>query len=1059
MYVHAPFFVSGLLLLSLPSAWAGDLLDPTFELDPRIQGRIDVMNPVPDGSIYLGGLFTNVFGPTNVMLLRLKPDGRLDETFQPWTPVEFSAQGVASIESVPDQGLWVTTFRTEIPFGESLEMTSTSFGDLYVIASDTSITSRRRSFEAYAQVTIQPGVQAFLWGSHAWVFSAGGFDRPFFERISLGLSDAHPFMFPEPPVAGFWTTPGGPNHVRTVSTTPNGDLLIFGPLSIPEQSLHGPTDFGRFTSTGWLLWSFSWSEGPVQPTYHVPELVTAAEVSSGAVLLAATDRRSWRPGKLARLGTNGMEDFGYVGPRELVGVSRVLIEPDGRLLLTGPFTNFLGLPRPGLAALLPDGSLDLGFAPAEGLPGNPTVLSLKRQEDGRILVLGDLASNPQVPERRLFRLEPPGAGGSTTQSNLFYLVVQHPPHECSGPGRVAVVRMGNLDKPARVRLRTVSQSAILGLDFVPLDLAIELAAQERFRAVALEALSDAESEYYETVGIELLVEPEEGFVLEPRVWSVPIVDQPCEVTLATNAVITSEANLGVQIRGQYPVHGDLSAYRFRLRTYDGSAVAGRDYSAVDWTGRWQEWPEIPIHDNSTYQGQRHFLVELSAVGGGFSVSEPSVTKVTITDNDSLAGPSRGIRGGVNELLGAPNGRWVVVGNFDSIDGTPRSGFAQILDDGRLDESFTMPPDLDGPIRTALVQSDGKIIVGGRFTRCWGMPAPGIARLLPNGALDPTPPIYPPPEAAKCSEFSINEIRLLSRQSDGSLWVSGSLPRFFNCTSGSQIAVFDADGTWSRGWNMVNDQEPATITATPMSSFIEPIIVTTGGFLRQIDGSRLRWPGSDHLGRFLPVAPLNYSSGGFIMPRYREISQIVRGNSTFEAWRTNQIDTPEGRWEIFQISAWHPLPNRGEVLMCVSGSSLDLPSRGGPMTGRFHSGRWSSLPTLPLSFGVLGAASDGRTAGVVYHDGADSSAIGHFVRFTPEMQVVSKLRLSPAVVDPDGATHLAWSGNLPLLSTLEVSSDLNGWNVLKTNTLPNSSDIYIDQPDATSASARYYRLRY
>lgn len=65
-------------------------------------------------------------------------------------------------------------------------------------------------------------------------------------------------------------------------------------------------------------------------------------------------------------------------------VSAIVVQPDGRILIGGFFTQVNGTDRPGFARLYPDGSLDTSFDPAEWPTGSPGSLAVR--PDGRIIV-------------------------------------------------------------------------------------------------------------------------------------------------------------------------------------------------------------------------------------------------------------------------------------------------------------------------------------------------------------------------------------------------------------------------------------------------------------------------------------------------------------------------------------------------------------------------------------------------------------------------------------------------------------------------------------------------
>ena len=56
-------------------------------------------------------------------------------------------------------------------------------------------------------------------------------------------------------------------------------------------------------------------------------------------------------------------------------------------------------------------------------------------------------------------------------------------------------------------------------------------------------------------------------------------------------------------------------------------------------------------------------------------------------------------------------------------------------DGSTDATFGLGAGLNGPVSSVVQQPDGKLLVGGSFTRLNNQPVPSVVRLLPTGALD------------------------------------------------------------------------------------------------------------------------------------------------------------------------------------------------------------------------------------------------------------------------------------------------------------------------------------
>jgi uncharacterized delta-60 repeat protein len=83
---------------------------------------------------------------------------------------------------------------------------------------------------------------------------------------------------------------------------------------------------------------------------------------------------------------------------------------------------------------------------------------------------------------------------------------------------------------------------------------------------------------------------------------------------------------------------------------------------------------------------------------------------------------------VNALALELDGKIVIGGAFASVDGTPRAGLARLNRDGNLDGTFDPGSGVNNAVKAMLVQSGGRVLIGGYFTTVDGSPLGGIARL-------------------------------------------------------------------------------------------------------------------------------------------------------------------------------------------------------------------------------------------------------------------------------------------------------------------------------------------
>lgn len=96
--------------------------------------------------------------------------------------------------------------------------------------------------------------------------------------------------------------------------------------------------------------------------------------------------------------------------------------------------------------------------------------------------------------------------------------------------------------------------------------------------------------------------------------------------------------------------------------------------------------------------------------------------------------------GVPYVLSAivqPDGKIVIGGAFSSVGGTARNNVARLNADGSVDTTFNPGTGVNGAVHCLAVQVDGKILIGGRFTSINGQARNNIARLNADGGVDAT----------------------------------------------------------------------------------------------------------------------------------------------------------------------------------------------------------------------------------------------------------------------------------------------------------------------------------
>ena len=130
---------------------------------------------------------------------------------------------------------------------------------------------------------------------------------------------------------------------------------------------------------------------------------------------------------------------------------------------------------------------------------------------------------------------------------------------------------------------------------------------------------------------------------------------------------------------------------------------------------------------------------------------------------------------IQTLAQQPDGNLLVGGSFTTFNGSSSaSRIARLLPNGALDPSFDTGTGPNNTVNSIAVQADGRILVGGSFTSFNGQPANRLVRLLPNGEVDPGF------TSSALGTLTSNEVYSLAFAHDGELLIGG----FFNLSTTS-----------------------------------------------------------------------------------------------------------------------------------------------------------------------------------------------------------------------------------------------------------------------------------
>lgn len=150
----------------------------------------------------------------------------------------------------------------------------------------------------------------------------------------------------------------------------------------------------------------------------------------------------------------------------------------------------------------------------------------------------------------------------------------------------------------------------------------------------------------------------------------------------------------------------------------------------------------------------------------------------------------GVNGSVNALVVQADGKIILGGKFSNVNGVPRNNLARLNADGTLDRTFadTLAEGVNGEVRALAIQSDGAILVGGLFEQAGEVETRNLARYFPDGTVDQSL------GGANRGQAGTNGIVLaIAIQADGGILLGGNFNAVFGQPRQS-LALLKADGT-------------------------------------------------------------------------------------------------------------------------------------------------------------------------------------------------------------------------------------------------------------------------
>ena len=195
----------------------------------------------------------------------------------------------------------------------------------------------------------------------------------------------------------------------------------------------------------------------------------------------------------------------------------------------------------------------------------------------------------------------------------------------------------------------------------------------------------------------------------------------------------------------------LSVYTNRAQPWLlGKIVAGGDFTSIagaienrvarlNWDGTIDTNFNVGLGPD---QAVRAVVVQADGkvvIGGAFTnvnlVSRNFLARLTTNGMlDATYNQSYGPNNVVNAMVLQPDGKVIIGGKFTRVAVPARNGVARLNTDGTLDTNFTAVAGANAEVKALALAADGSVLIGGDFTTFNGSAYGRIARLATNGSL-------------------------------------------------------------------------------------------------------------------------------------------------------------------------------------------------------------------------------------------------------------------------------------------------------------------------------------
>ncbi|CAC9972455.1 T9SS sorting signal type C domain-containing protein [Flavobacterium panici] len=538
-------------------------------------------------------------------------------------------------------------------------------------------------------------------------------------------------------------------------------------------------------------------------------------------------------------------DDGSKGDGFNATVRTLFLQPDNNLIVGGEYTSLHGIPSSYLTRLKPDGTIDESFD--TGTSFNGKVYSSNVQPDGKILVGGNFSTYNGKNAGRLVRLNNDGSYDESFNTVVAASSGAGIVHDIDLQSDGKIIIAGTFTKYGNTAVNRIARLLPNGL----IDTSFKIGIGSALLISNVHVLTNGK------------------ILVVGNFTSFNDFDSNGIIRLNSDGSIDKDFNIGtgfddnvntievqpdgkILLGGSFTSYNGITANRIVRLNPDGSrdfSFLGSGFNNVvqvikidsegnimaggSFTGRYDgvtvnhvaflnsDGTIKPDFDMGTGPASTVWTLANDSegswfIGGTFSVfdgqNQGRLAKVNFEGEQDTGYLASGIGfdNSVLKIIPLENQKTIVLGNFTKFNNNPAFRIARLLEDGSFDPDFnTGQTGANNLIKTAILQADGKIILGGNFTKYNDQLYNRIVRIFQDGSID---------NSFNMGSGFNSQIYAMALQSDNKIIVAGNFTRYNGDLSIIRIVRLLPNGS----------QDPTFNTGLGADAIIDDILIQPDG---------------------------------------------------------------------------------------------------------------------------------------------------------------------------------------------------------------------------------------